>query len=191
MGVLTEHATRLCREITFMREARQTLLAEVRRATQFRRVAVLEMLAGFSKAQSVAGGRRKTDLVSSLRRLRGGVNQLRKGISDDLVGIRETWLGTRPARHGGILIQMSPDVETHAEAVETMEEEPRAEPLRAKTTKVTEKVARAEPATALSGGTVSEAPPTPEETREPDVSEVEAGVAAKTDSRPQKRKRKH
>src|SRR5208283_1684188 len=94
--------TSLCLEIAAMRKARQALQAQMRRTTQVRRVEVSEMLASFSKAQAETGRRMKTNLTSSLHRLRGDVNRLRQGVSADLVGVRQTWLGTIPGEPGVI-----------------------------------------------------------------------------------------
>ena len=128
MGAITKHVTSLCFEISILRKARQALLAQMHRTTQLRRVEVSEMLASFSKAQAETSRRMKTNLTSSLHRLRGGVSRLRQGVSADLVGVRQAWLGTIPVEPGAIRIPAPLGVIAQAEEIEAMQGQPPVSP---------------------------------------------------------------
>lgn len=174
MGVLIEHMTSLCLEIATLRKARQALLAQMRRTTQVRSVEVSEMLASFSKAQAETGRRVKTNLTSSLHRLRGDVNRLRQGVSADLVRVRQAWLGTVPVEPGAIPIPAPPGVIPSAEGIEAMQGEPPVPPGAGDGPEIVEEVLEA-----------------PEELGEVGTEEGEPEVAAKMEGRVRKRKKRH
>jgi hypothetical protein len=174
VGVLIEHMTSLCLEIAAMRKARQALRAQMRRTTQVRRVEVSEMLASFTKAQAETGRRMKTNLTSSLHRLRGDVNRLRQDVSADLVGVRQTWLGTIPGEPGVIRIPAPLGVITQAEQIEAMQEQPQVSPEAGRGREVAEEV-----------------PEAPEELGGVGTEEGAPGAAAKTEGQARKRKKRH
>jgi hypothetical protein len=173
MGVRTEHTTRLLHEIATMRRARQALLVEMRRTNELRRVEVSEMLAGFSKARAETGRRMKTDLTTSVRRLRGDVDGLRKEVSADISGIHQAWRGAIPRKPAAIRIQTPPDAITRAEGVEAMDGQPQA-------------TAEAEPE---EEGT-EEVPEAPAEISGAGIKERGTGAAAKTEGRARKKKKR-
>lgn len=174
MGVRTEHTTRLVHEIATMRQARQALLAEMRRTTELRRVEVSEMLARFSKARAETGRQMKADLTTSVRRLRGDVDGLRNEVSADVAGIHQAWRGAISRTPAAIHIQTPPDTITHAEGVDAMSDQPQA----ALEVELEEE------------GT-EEVPEAPAEISEADLKEKNVGAPARTEGRARKKKRRH
>lgn len=115
MGVQTKEMTRLCGEIGTLRGARQTLLADLRRTTQLRRVGVSQMRVRFSETQAVRARCSRADLTSFLFRLRMAVGQLRLEVRAEIAAARRAWLGIVPAEPRGIQVPAPEGVAQEAE----------------------------------------------------------------------------
>lgn len=93
MDVLSETMTRLCAEITALRQTRQELREVLKHGSQMRKAAMEEMCGNFTATRIRMGKKNGKERLAFLNNLRRVVNRQRQEMRTDLTDARAAWLG--------------------------------------------------------------------------------------------------
>jgi hypothetical protein len=91
MGNLTGDMTRLCEEISALRNARGALVKDLAKGARDLHHIVSEMQAGFRQAHEAMARETKAERVALLSGLKGMVLGMKREFAADLAGARRAW----------------------------------------------------------------------------------------------------
>jgi hypothetical protein len=91
--MLTDHMTRLCREIVTLRGMRASAMHDLQNDTQERRQAVEEFCSHLHDDRIAMASQAKKERLTFLKGVRHSVEAQRRAMKHDLSGARKAWAG--------------------------------------------------------------------------------------------------
>jgi len=98
MNSLTNDITRLCGEMTALRDGRATLIHNLAQGRSDRRHAVSAMQEDLRNALAETAAKTHAELHEFISVVKQKVTDLREAFQKDLAGARQAWAGSAPAR---------------------------------------------------------------------------------------------